>query len=185
MAEPPRVAPGDLQGTCAGSAARGAFLFRSAPQHRERSLVGLALTDIPSARGCTQMLSERRKADGDALNRSIAVLYKTRQIDDPDERAAMLSTGARQAPSAFLLPLGPSWPALVTAVLTRWRLCIAQRRRTSMRRTASTLCSARILTNSPTGGGGSGSGACSASPRAGALCTERRGEAALVVLKWR
>ena len=41
------------------------------------------------------MLSERKKADGDALNRSIAVLYKTRQIDDPDERAAMLSTGVR------------------------------------------------------------------------------------------
>jgi hypothetical protein len=41
-----------------------------------------------------QMLMERKKSDTEAFNRSVTALYKTRMIDDPDERAAMLSTGA-------------------------------------------------------------------------------------------
>ena len=39
----------------------------------------------------------RKKSDGEAFNRSVAALYRTRMIDDPDERAAMLRTGTTPA----------------------------------------------------------------------------------------
>ena len=45
-----------------------------------------------------QTLMGHKKSDTEAFNRSVAALYKTRMISDPEERDAMLRTGEPQTP---------------------------------------------------------------------------------------
>jgi hypothetical protein len=86
---------------------------------------------------------ERKKNETALFHQSVATLYATRNVDDPDERSQMLSTGA----PCWLCVLAPPSPRR-SGTHSRMLRVRAQQCRTSTRQAALTSSSALILISS-------------------------------------